>query len=39
MKSALLFLGVFGFGIMAGGQTPSQELKVSIKSHERDPNG
>src|SRR2546425_10691641 len=32
MKSALLFLGVFGFAIMVGGQTPAQEQKVSIKA-------
>lgn len=32
MKSALLFLGVFGFAIMAGGQTPAQAQRVSIKA-------
>ena len=32
MKSALLFLGVFGFAMLAGGQPPGQEQKVSIKA-------
>ena len=30
MKSALLFLGVFGFAVMAGGQTPAREQRVRI---------
>jgi hypothetical protein len=32
MKNALLFIGVFGFAVMAGGQTPGQEQRVRVKA-------
>jgi lipopolysaccharide export system protein LptA len=32
MKSGLLFLAIFGFAILAGGQTPPQEQRVPIKA-------